>query len=97
MGERIELVERVARAIARGCNLNPDAISPKAAKHGHQIPEWFFFIAAAKEAIEEIIPAPVDTHRMAETGTGSVRSMGSAVAESEAPNRANPSNTNTGD
>lgn len=32
------------------------------------------------------IPAPVDTHRMVETGTGSVRSMGSAVAESEAPN-----------
>jgi hypothetical protein len=44
-------VERVARAIAKGCNLDPDAISPKAAEAGHTIPEWMFFTQAAHLAI----------------------------------------------
>lgn len=45
------MVEKVARAIAEGCNLDPDAISPKAAAAGHQIPEWHFFVPAAHKAI----------------------------------------------
>lgn len=47
----MDVVERVARAICKGCGLHPDAISPKAAKSGHSIPEWMFFMPAARAAI----------------------------------------------
>lgn len=47
-------VELVARAICKGCNLDPDGISEKAAKSGHSIPEWMFFVPAAKNAIEAL-------------------------------------------
>ena len=44
-------VETYAREIARGCNLDPDAISAKAAEGGHSIPEWMFFVPAARRVI----------------------------------------------
>lgn len=54
-GEESEaVIERVARAIAVGCNLDPDAISPKAALAGHTIPEWMFFRDAAFHALAAI-------------------------------------------
>ena len=49
-----ELIESVARAIARGCNLDPNAISPRASQNGHSIPEWMFFTDAAVRAIQEM-------------------------------------------
>lgn len=48
------MIERVARAIATGCRLDPDEISPKAAEAGHEIPEWMFFVPAAREAVAAI-------------------------------------------
>lgn len=46
-----ELHREVSRAIAKGCNLDPDADSPKAKEAGHLIPEWMFFGVAASNAI----------------------------------------------
>jgi hypothetical protein len=42
--------EKVARAIAVEYNLDPDATSPRAARDGHLIPEWMFFLPAARAA-----------------------------------------------
>lgn len=52
-----ELVEKVALAIAIGCGLDPDAPSPKAAAAGHTIPEWHFFVPAARAALAIAMPA----------------------------------------
>ena len=52
-----ELVGPVARAIAIGCGLDPDAPSPKAAAAGHIIPEWHFFVPAARAALAIAMPA----------------------------------------
>ncbi len=57
--ENGEAVERVARAIATGCRLDPDAASPKAEEAGHSIPEWMFFVPAAKLAIKATLASPV--------------------------------------
>ncbi len=47
-------IKDIASLIAKGCNLDPDAISPKAAENGHEIPEWMFFTEAAKFVIDGI-------------------------------------------
>ena len=44
-------ISEIAREIAIGCNLDPDAISAKAAAGGHQIPEWMFFTPAAERVV----------------------------------------------
>lgn len=51
-------IEAVARAIAKGCNLDPDALSPKAVEAGHSIPEWRFFEPAAQLAIHALRAQP---------------------------------------
>lgn len=43
----------MARLIAKGCNLDPDAVSPRSRKKGHSIPEWMFFTAAAELILAE--------------------------------------------
>lgn len=55
-----DLLEKCARAIAVGCGLDPNAISPKAAAAGHQIPEWRFFVPAANAALTAVMPAAFD-------------------------------------
>lgn len=47
--------ELLARAIAKACNLDPDAISPKMAKNGHIIPEWMFFLPAATAVLTALL------------------------------------------
>lgn len=47
--------ERIARAIAKGCNLDPDAISPRAAERGNTIPEWMFFGPATQLVLQELL------------------------------------------
>lgn len=47
----IARVEAVARRLAKERGLDPDAISPNAAKAGHFIPEWLFFCREAANAI----------------------------------------------
>jgi hypothetical protein len=58
-------VERVARAIAKACGLDPDGASPKAAKAGHSIPEWMFFTPAARAAMAATLELTAEAMRAA--------------------------------
>jgi len=51
----MNMIEKMARAIAIKCNLDPDAISPKTKEAGHEIPEWHFFTAAATGVLTALL------------------------------------------